>query len=86
MSTQFLINTDQLQIRDLKWVLENLYGFTVLKQSLNPITEKKKSPQKLLQKCLADFVDKEDEKDSLLIVYYAGHGNPGSGGELMLTG
>jgi hypothetical protein len=58
----------------------------VRKQSLNPITEKKKSPQKLLQKCLADFVDEEDEKDSLLIVYYAGHGNPGSGGELMLTG
>lgn len=58
----------------------------MLEQSLNPITEKKKSAQKLLQKCLADFVDKEDEKDSLLIVYYAGHGNPGSGGELMLTG
>jgi Caspase domain len=81
-----LINADQLQIRDLKAVLESRFHFTVLEQSLNPITDKKKSAQKLLQKCLADFVDKEDEKDSLLIVYYAGHGNPGSGGELMLTG
>ena len=58
----------------------------MLEQSLNPITEKKKSPQVLLQKYLADFVYKEDEEDSLLIVYYAGHGNPGSDGELVLTG
>jgi hypothetical protein len=76
-----------LQIRDLRSVLENQYRFTVLEQSLNPTAEKKKkSPQLLLQKCLADFVYKEDEEDSLLIVYYAGHGNPGSDGELVLTG
>lgn len=75
-----------LQIKDLRSVLEKLYRFTVLEQSLNPTTEKKKSPQLLLQKCLADFVYKEDEEDSLLIVYYAGHGNPGSDGELVLTG
>jgi Caspase domain len=75
-----------MQIRDLKSVFESRYHFSVSEQSLNPITERKKSAQKLLQKCLADFVDEEDEKDSLLIVYYAGHGNPGTSGELILSG
>lgn len=74
------------QIEDLTRVFEDRYHFKVLKGILNPGGDKKKAPQKWLQKYLADFVHEEDEKDSLLIVYYAGHGNPGVNGELILTG
>jgi hypothetical protein len=80
------IKIDNLQIRDLRSVFSERYHFKVVGKPLNPITEKKISPRRWLQKHLADFVYDEDEKDSLLIIYYAGHGNPGPDGELMLTG
>lgn len=74
------------QIKKLKSVFEERYNFTVSGQSLNPICEKKTSAQKLLQKCLANFVYEEDQPNTLLIVYYAGHGNPAAEGGLLLQG
>ena len=74
------------QIEDLTRVFEDRYHFKVHKGILNPGEDRKRAPQKWLQKYLADFVHEEDEKDSLLIVYYAGHGNPGVNGDLILTG
>jgi len=79
-------NADVTQIEELKGVFEQRYNFRVLTKKLNDIQEKKISPQKLLQKCLSDLVYYHDEENSLLIVYYAGHGNPGSNGELILSG
>ena len=73
------------QIEDLTRVFEDRYHFKVIKAS-STLVEIMKTPQIWLQKYLADFVHDEDEKDSLLIVYYAGHGNPGVNGELILTG
>jgi hypothetical protein len=67
-------------------VFEDKYHFKVINGILNPAGDKPKTPKKWLQKYLADLVLEEDEKDSLLIVYYAGHGNPGVNGELILTG
>jgi hypothetical protein len=40
-----------------------------------------------INKHLADFVYDEDEEDTLLIIYYAGHGTPDSvTGRLLLAG
>jgi hypothetical protein len=60
------------------------FRYTVYKKSLNAAPEK--AAKVLLQKYIADVVWEVDEPNSLLIVYYAGHGNPGPNGDIILTG
>lgn len=54
----------------LKEVFEKDYQFTVVETFL----DKNVGPQKQLNKHLAAFVADYDDEDTLLIVYYAGHG------------
>jgi predicted protein tyrosine phosphatase len=43
--------------------------------------------QHQVNRYLADFVDDHDDANTLLIIYYAGHGRPGEArGSLKLTG
>lgn len=50
------------------------------------LTKDAKSPQAQVNHFLAEFVYKNDSKDTMLIIYYAGHGRPGnSRGNLRLT-
>lgn len=51
-------------------LLQENFKFHVVEQLL----DKDIGPQKQLNKCLADFVAEYDSKDTLLIIYYAGHG------------
>jgi predicted protein tyrosine phosphatase len=47
----------------------------------------RRSAQAQVNRYLADFVDDYDDTSTLLIIYYAGHGRPGSDpGVLRLTG
>lgn len=65
----------------------NKYNYTVLKQSLNDPKDKEKNAQVALQKHLADAVYEADgNENALLIIYYAGHGNPNTKGQMVLTG
>jgi hypothetical protein len=52
------------------------------------LVDSKQSPQIQVQKILVDFVYEHDDENTLLIVYYAGHGVPGKleGEGLMLAG
>lgn len=47
----------------------------------------RRSAQAQVNRYLADFVDDYDDANTLLIIYYAGHGRPGNvRGTLKLTG
>lgn len=62
------------QIEDLKDVFENTYHFTVRQKQLETGRDGKADPSAQLNHHLAQFIYEEDKDDSLLIVYYAGHG------------
>jgi len=50
-------------------------------------TSHKHTPQVQLTGAVSDFVRREDDNHTLLIVYYAGHGSPGkSPGQLKMMG
>jgi hypothetical protein len=73
-----------VQIDALHDVFEKIYHFKVeryeLRQSQNDMSQygnQKQNPQFYLTKKLQDFLEKEDDHESLIIVYYAGHGSPG---------
>ena len=59
-------------MRRLSAVFEDLYKFRVCPQTLN--TGQGKKPRHQIHRHLANFVLDEDGKDTLLIIYYAGHG------------
>ena len=72
------------QIDQLENMFNENFRYTVYKKSLNAV--RGKAAKVLLQKYIADVVWEVDEPNSLLIVYYAGHGNPGQNGDIILTG
>ena len=81
-------NTDLLtsrQVTRLQHTLEEKYRFKTSKVELT--CGHGPRPQVQLNKEVANFVSGEDKEHTLLIVYYAGHGHPGSNpGHLHLTG
>jgi len=58
--------------------------YTVYKESLNAVPGK--SAKVLLSKYVFNVVWEIDGPSSLLIVYYAGHGNPVENGDIVMTG
>lgn len=60
----------ETEVRDLKKVFGELYGFRVYDKQLNV----KKKPQHQALAHLSAFVQEEDSERGLLIIYYAGHG------------
>lgn len=61
-------------MKRLAAVFKDTYNFSVYPRTLNTRQGRKTSVQ--IHKHLADFVYYEDGKDTLLIIYYAGHGVP----------
>jgi hypothetical protein len=58
----------------------------VYRKSLNDKKFPNVTPEALLAMYITMAVCEVEGPNSLLIVYYAGHGNPGKKGELILTG
>ncbi|RDW74874.1 hypothetical protein BP6252_06016 [Coleophoma cylindrospora] len=71
------------EVDDLATVFEDKFRYKVVKKRL----EAGKRPQIQVQQYLANFVYDHDSNNTLLIVYYAGHGvHPGKPGQLTLAG
>ena len=64
------------EVKSLQSVLEKLFNFHVQVEPLDNHIEKKL--QVRINSIVAQFVEKHDGPNTLLIVYYAGHGRPGS--------
>jgi len=62
------------EVEALGAVFRNLFRYTVVKKQL---VAGKQEPHIQVQKILVDFVYEYDDENTLLIVYYAGHGVPG---------
>ena len=60
------------------------YNFNVTRRVLNPPDNK--DVALTIHMLLANFVYDHDADDALLIIYYAGHGNPKEDGGLLLRG
>lgn len=63
------------EVNRLKLVFENKFNYHVEKKQLDNHSEQKLQVQ--INKIVAVFVEKHDGPNTLLIVYYAGHGRPG---------
>lgn len=61
---------------ELADVFENIFRYKVTRKLLNSKTNK--LPHQQLMKYIADFLYDEDQRRTLLLVYYAGHGSPKS--------
>ncbi|KAL8819994.1 MAG: hypothetical protein Q9223_001699 [Gallowayella weberi] len=73
------------EVEDLKSVFEKDFGYHTTTERLVANPEKKLQVQ--VNAKVATFVDRHDGQDTLLIVYYAGHGLPGEFfGDLVLQG
>jgi len=59
------------QVEELATVFEDHYGFEVQKS----VIDSKDGPRKQLNRDLSQFVYTHDKPDTLLIIYYAGHGS-----------
>lgn len=55
-------------MRRLSTVFKDVYNFTVCLQTLNT-----RQPTTQIHKHLTDFIYNEDDKDTLLIIYYVGY-------------
>jgi len=62
------------EVDELEAIFKNEYRYIVEKKQL---VKERRSPQNQVQKILANFVYDYDDENTLLIVYYAGHGAPG---------
>ena len=76
----------QCEVNDLKATFEELFNYHAEIKYLDPTTEQRL--QVRMNRIMADFVDDHDGPNTLLIVYYAGHGRPGKAefGDLELFG
>lgn len=70
------------QVNRLAKLFRDKYHFNVKEALLND----KKKAQIQISKMLVDFVYEFDDKHTLLIVYYAGHGSSDQGTDLKLLG
>lgn len=70
------------EVNQLASVFRDLFNYKVVQKEITP----RRKPQIQVQKMLADFVDEYDDRATLLIVYYAGHGIPNEPGNLLLAG
>jgi Caspase domain len=59
------------QVQELGQVFQDDYGYEVHESVINS----QDGPRKQLNRDLSDFVYKHDKPETLLIVYYAGHGS-----------
>ncbi|KAI9647715.1 hypothetical protein NHQ30_004101 [Ciborinia camelliae] len=70
------------EVADLENVFRNIFKYQTTQKTLN-----KQRPQAQINRYLAEFVHEHDDSDTLLIVYYAGHGKLRNGKPgLALTG
>jgi hypothetical protein len=76
--------THQEQVIDLADVFTNRYNFDVSFLKLK--NEPTKKTQNTLNFELSKFVKEKDDKNTLLIVYYAGHGMVDESGQIELAG
>jgi hypothetical protein len=74
--------SDDLQVNALAKVLRETYKFEVVERLLNH----KKRAQTQVNQHLANFVADHDDKHTLLIIYYAGHGWSEGSGQMTLAG
>ena len=77
------MNTE-VEVEGLKAVFETRFGYNTTVEHLN--TWDKKNLQMHINSKVAIFVGARDDPDTLLIVYYAGHGILGGDGHLYLQG
>ena len=71
------------EVLELKRILEGDFGFNVTQEHLN----NKDDLQSSINVVMANWVHKHNSLETLLIVYYAGHGKPGvNNGELRIHG
>ncbi|KAK8127031.1 uncharacterized protein PG998_002790 [Apiospora kogelbergensis] len=76
------LKTDK-EVTDLENLFKNKFMFETTRQVLK---KDDKSPQAQVNHYLAQFVYENDNTNTMLIIYYAGHGRPGSDrGNLRLT-
>jgi hypothetical protein len=69
----------------LENVFKNIYNYNV--ESVLIDSRQNVLPQAQANQAVANFVYKNDEDDTLFIVYYAGHGSPGKArGDLKMSG
>lgn len=65
-----------MQVSELADVFAKTFKYKVTRKLLNSKTDR--PPHQQLMKYVADFLYEEDERRTLLLVYYAGHGSPKS--------
>ena len=75
----------QGEVDALRTVFRDTYNFNVVHKQL--IRKEKRRTQTQINRIVADWVDDNDGLKTLLIVYFAGHGRPGTKeGDLEITG
>ena len=74
----------EMEVEGLKAVFETRFGYNTTVEHLN--AQSKKRPQAQLNSKVAMYVENHDDPDTLLIIYYAGHGALGDDGDLYLQG
>lgn len=73
------------EVKRLAYVFEDIYHYKVTTVLID--CQHARTPQVQANFALAEFVMKNDHENSLLIVYYAGHGSPGRDpGDLRMSG
>lgn len=73
------------EVKRLKDVFENKYNYEV--QSFRIDSRERSLPQAQANLAVANFVNQNDQDDTLFIIYYAGHGSPGKDeGHLKMSG
>ena len=84
-TTSLVIAEYDLQVADFSTVLEELFHYKVVPALLKHGSEH--LPQVQINHYISNFVFEEDGPNTLLIIYYAGHGVPDSDtGKLKLAG
>jgi hypothetical protein len=80
----FIFYPRPIQVDQLGSLWRDVYKYKVVHKELTD--HPKKLPQNQFNQYLSNFVADEDDEDTLLIIYYAGHGTPNSDGSLGLAG
>ena len=70
------------EVKRLEDVLEHEFSFEITSRSIQCL--ERTNVQLEVNHIMAEWVHKNDHLDNLLIVYYAGHGEPGPSGQLIL--